>query len=44
MQLTSIIGELSDILGKVTTYENGQYLDENTRTYISSITKDMLIR
>jgi len=32
-QLTSIIGELSDILGKVTTDENGQYLDGHTHFF-----------
>jgi hypothetical protein len=31
MQLTGIIGMLSVILGKVTTYGNGQYLDENNQ-------------
>lgn len=36
MQPTGIIGKLSDILGKVTTYENGQYLDENTHTFLQS--------
>ena len=29
-QLTAIIGELSDMLGKITTDNNGQYLDEHT--------------
>jgi hypothetical protein len=33
MQLTDIIGELSDILGKVTTDENGQNLDEHTHFF-----------
>lgn len=33
MQLTGIIGELSDILGKITTDENGQYLDEHTHFF-----------
>lgn len=32
-QLTYIIGELSDILGKVTTDENGQYLDGHTHFF-----------
>jgi hypothetical protein len=32
-QLTSIIGELSDILGKITTDNNGQYLDEHTHFF-----------
>lgn len=29
-QLTSIIGELSDLLGKITTDNNGKYLDTHT--------------
>ena len=33
MRLTAIIGELSDILGKATTDENGQYLDEHTHFF-----------
>jgi hypothetical protein len=32
-QLTAIIGELSDILGKITTDNNGQYLDEHTHVF-----------
>jgi archaellum component FlaF (FlaF/FlaG flagellin family) len=32
-QLTAIIGELSDILGKITTDNNGQYLDEHTHFF-----------
>jgi archaellum component FlaF (FlaF/FlaG flagellin family) len=32
-QLTSIIGELSDILGKITTDNNGPYLDEHTHFF-----------
>ncbi len=34
MQLTAIIGELSDILGKVTTDENGENLDEHTHVFV----------
>ena len=33
MQLTAIIGELSDILGKVTTDENGENSDEQTHVF-----------
>jgi hypothetical protein len=33
MALTGIVGELSDILGKVTTDENGQHLDEHTHFF-----------
>jgi hypothetical protein len=33
IQLTGIIGELSDILGKITTDENGQHLDEHTHFF-----------
>lgn len=33
MQLTGIIGELSDILGKITTNENGSHLDEHTHFF-----------
>lgn len=32
-QLTAVIGELSDILGKITTDNNGQYLDEHTHFF-----------
>lgn len=32
-QLTSIIGELSDILGKITTENDGQHLDEHTHFF-----------
>ncbi len=32
-QLTAIIGELSDILGKVTTDNNGQHLDTHTHYF-----------
>jgi ABC-type Zn2+ transport system substrate-binding protein/surface adhesin len=34
MQLTAIIGELSDILGKVTTDENAGNLDEHTHVFV----------
>ncbi|MGC1133252.1 MAG: hypothetical protein WA941_10545 [Nitrososphaeraceae archaeon] len=34
MQLTAIIGELSDMLGKVTTDENGENLDEHTHVFV----------
>jgi hypothetical protein len=34
MQLTAIIGELSDILGKVTTDENAENLDEHTHLLV----------
>src|SRR5918995_1555553 len=34
MQLTAIIGELSDILGKVTTDDNGENLDEHTHVFV----------
>jgi len=34
MQLTAIIGELSDILGKVTTDENDENLDEHTHVFV----------
>jgi ABC-type transporter Mla subunit MlaD len=34
MQLTAIIGELSDILGKVTTDESGENLDEHTHVFV----------
>lgn len=32
-QLTAIIGELSDIIGKITTDNNGQYLDTHTHYF-----------
>ncbi len=32
-QLTAIIGELSDIIGKITTNNNGQYLDTHTHFF-----------
>jgi archaellum component FlaF (FlaF/FlaG flagellin family) len=32
-QLTAIIGELSDILGKITTDNDGQYLDTHTHFF-----------
>jgi len=32
-QLTAIIGELSDILGKITTDNDGQYLDEHAHLF-----------
>jgi hypothetical protein len=34
MQLTAIIGELSDILGTVTTDENGENTDEHTHMFV----------
>ena len=34
MQLTAIIGELSDLLGKVTTDETGSHLDEHTHVFV----------
>jgi hypothetical protein len=34
MQLTAIIGELSDLLGKVTTDETGSQLDEHTHVFV----------
>ena len=34
VQLTAIIGELSDILGKMTTDENGENLDEHTHVFV----------
>ena len=32
-QLTNIIGELSDVLGNITSDKNGQYLDEHTHFF-----------
>jgi len=34
MQLTAIIGELSDILGKVTTDDDGENQDEHTHVFV----------